>query len=98
VAIGSHGDLRKAADRHPWLRGIAGHEVDGGWQNGGSSLSVAAADATPLTFVALFPAGERLHQPEQAFATAPIAISDLMVALISMGPDGQFYWAHRLLG
>ncbi|MBE1484668.1 hypothetical protein [Plantactinospora soyae] len=98
VGIGSHGYLQKAADRHPWLRGVAGHEVHGGWQSGGSSLFVAAADATPLTFVALFPANEQPHQPELPFAAAPIAISDLLVALISMGPDGQFYWAHRLLG
>jgi hypothetical protein len=98
VGIGSHGYLRKAADRHPWLRGIAGHEVDGKWWSTGSSLYVAATDATPLTFVALFPAGERPHPAEQAFATAPVATSDLLVALISMGPDGQFYWAHRLLG
>ncbi|MEV4628272.1 hypothetical protein AB0J90_18555 [Micromonospora sp. NPDC049523] len=98
VGIGSHGYLKKAADRYPWLQGISGRQVNGTWWDAGSSMYVAAADATPLTFVALFPAAKPLDQPEVAIATAPVAISDLLVALISMGPDGQLYWAQRLLG
>ncbi|GAB2938725.1 hypothetical protein GCM10027280_28670 [Micromonospora polyrhachis] len=98
VGIGSHGYLRKAADRYPWLDGIVGQEVDGGWMNAGSSISVAAADATPVTFVGIFPEAKRLQQATPMIATAPVAISDLLVAFISMGPDGQLYWAQRLFG
>ena len=35
--------------------------------------------------------------PEQAVTDAPAAASDLLAALINVGPDGQVYWARRLL-
>ncbi|ADL48503.1 hypothetical protein Micau_4995 [Micromonospora aurantiaca ATCC 27029] len=31
-------------------------------------------------------------------ATAPVQMSDLLLALVYMGPDGQVYWAQRLQG
>ncbi|MEE6306388.1 hypothetical protein V1634_06015 [Plantactinospora veratri] len=98
VGVGSHGYLRKAADRYPWLQGIVGREVDGGWRDAGSSISVAAPDASPVTFVGIFPDAKRLKQSEPLIATAPVAVSDLLVALVNMGPDGQLYWAQRLWG
>ncbi|MEO3822012.1 hypothetical protein [Plantactinospora sp. B24E8] len=97
VSMGSHGYLQKAADRYPWLRGIAGQEVDGVWTTSGTSIHVTTPDATPVTFVGIFPDARR--QPaEPLIATAPVAVSDLLVAFVYMGPDGQLYWAHRLLG
>ncbi|NJC82497.1 hypothetical protein [Planosporangium mesophilum] len=99
VGLGSHGYLMRAVDRYPWLQGVAGHEVNGSWWETGECVAVFAADATPVTFAAVFPAAARSPQlPEQAVPTAPVALSNLLVALINMGPDGQIYWAERLLG
>jgi len=93
VVLGSGGDLRRAADRYPWLSGIDGREVDGQWWDPGNSVFVSASDATPLTFVALFPSADTPQRPESAIPTAPVALSDLLVALVHVGPDGQVYWA-----
>ncbi len=53
--------------------------------------------ASPVTFVALFPYVEE-PDPETLMATAPVQMSDLLLALVYMGPDGQVYWAQRLQG
>jgi hypothetical protein len=44
--------------------------------------------------VVLHPPAE---QQPQLVATTPVATADLLVALISVGPDGQAYWAQRLM-
>jgi hypothetical protein len=53
--------------------------------------------ASPVTFqIVLHPA--RPGTPiEIAVPTAPATVPDLMIALISVGPDGRLYWAQRLL-
>ena len=98
VGAGSGGTLQRAADRYPWLHGAGGRHVNGSWSDAGSAIYVSAADATPLTFVAVFPYVEKPLPPEQAVVTAPIATPDLLVALVSVGPDEQVYWAQRLVG
>jgi hypothetical protein len=35
---------------------------------------------------------------ELGVATAPVAVSDLLLALVYLGPDGQVYRAQRLEG
>lgn len=98
VSIASGGTLQRVADRFPWLRGAGAQHVNGGWWEAGSALNVPAAAASPLTFVAQLPAADKSRRPEHAVAAAPAAISDLMVALASVGPDEQVYWAQRLVG
>ncbi len=100
IGLGSHGYLRRAADRYAWLQGIAGHEVDGTWWESGECVFGSVADAAPVAFAAIFPAAAHALQPGpgRGIPTAPVALSDLLVALVNVGPDGQIYWAQRLLG
>ena len=84
-------------DRYPWLRGagdirVSEHE----WLSVGSRLGIPDAGASPLTFVALFPHRDRTERTP--IATAPVALPDLLLAIVHMGPDGQVYWAQRLHG
>ncbi|MEE3918298.1 hypothetical protein V2I01_05775 [Micromonospora sp. BRA006-A] len=58
---------------------------------------MADEKASPVTFVALFPYAEK-PDPETSTATAPVQMSDLLLALVYMGSDGQAYWAQRLQG
>jgi hypothetical protein len=98
VGIGSAGADNRVAERYAWLRG-AGHVKvgDNEWRSNGSGLHVSDEKASPLTFVALFPYLEE-PDPQLTIATAPVAMSDLLLALVYMGPDGQVYWARRLQG
>ncbi len=98
VGIGSAGIENRIAERYSWLRGAGDATFgDDEWRSNGSRLSVADEKASPLTFVALFPYVEE-PDPEFPMATAPVATSDLLLALVYMGPDGQVYWAQRLQG
>ena len=51
-----------------------------------------------MTFQTVFNTADQRTSPELQVATAPVAVEDLLVALISVGPDGQVYWAHKLQG
>ncbi|MEV0901094.1 hypothetical protein [Actinoplanes sp. NPDC049802] len=93
VNTGSDGALITAEERYPWLRG-AGMGSTGG---AGTAVTVSSMDASPVTFQTVLHAVETGTPAEQMVATAPVAVPDLLVALICVGPDGQVYWAQRLL-
>ncbi len=98
VGIGSAGTENRIAERYPWLRGAGDATFgDNEWRSNGNRLHVADEKASPLTFVALFPYREK-PDPELPMATSPIAMSDLLLAMVHMGPDGQVFWAQRLQG
>ncbi|WP_446216490.1 hypothetical protein [Micromonospora sp. IBHARD004] len=98
VGLGSAGIESRIEERYPWLRGAGSLKVrDNEWRDNGNRLGVADEKASPLTFVALFPYLDKPHW-EPTIATAPVAMSDLLLALVYMGPDGQVYWAQRLQG
>ncbi|MFI7604851.1 hypothetical protein ACIBTV_06990 [Micromonospora sp. NPDC049366] len=98
ISAGSAGVENRIAERYPWLKG-AGDIKDGDtWWSHGSRLAVSDAEASPLTFVAQIPYVKRPGLAAARTATAPIALSDLLLALAYLGPDGQVYWAQRLQG
>ncbi|MEU7761235.1 hypothetical protein [Micromonospora aurantiaca (nom. illeg.)] len=98
VGIGSAGIEHRIAERYSWLRGAGDATFgDDEWRSNGSRLHVADEKASPVTFVALFPYAEK-PDPETSTATAPVQMSDLLLALVYMGSDGQVYWAQRLQG
>ncbi|MEV4847246.1 hypothetical protein AB0K20_28995 [Micromonospora matsumotoense] len=98
VGIGSAGIENRIAERYSWLRGAGDATFgDDAYQSNGHRLHVTDEKASPLTFVALFPYIEE-PDPELPVATAPVAMSDLLLALAYLGPDGQVYWAQRLQG
>ncbi|RQW92435.1 hypothetical protein DKL51_19080 [Micromonospora globispora] len=98
VGLGSAGVENKIAERYSWLKG-AGDVIEGNsWWSYGSRLAVSDGDASPLTFVAAFPYVEGPLRTVVHVPTAPVAMSDLLLALVYMGPDGQVYWAQRLQG
>ncbi|MGC5052404.1 hypothetical protein ACLQ2S_13215 [Micromonospora sp. DT48] len=98
VGIGSAGIENRIAERYSWLRGAGDATFgDDEYRSNGNRLHVADGKASPLTFVALFPYVDE-PDPELPMATAPVAMSDLLLALVYLGPDGQVYWAQRLQG
>jgi hypothetical protein len=67
------------------------------WRSAGITASIPPA-AAQVTFIAAFPRLEH-DDPEIRFiASAPVELSDLLVALVFIGPDDQLYWAARLYG
>ncbi|HEX8627396.1 MAG TPA: hypothetical protein VF755_04420 [Catenuloplanes sp.] len=97
VSTGSDGALDLAQERYGWLRGIGPREINGSFWTSGDAITVSSVDASPVTFVIVLHPGRPGVPPGHAVATAPAAVSDLLVALINVGPDGQVYWAQRLL-
>ncbi|BCJ48215.1 hypothetical protein GCM10010168_25750 [Actinoplanes ianthinogenes] len=97
VGTGSDGSLDAAAERYPWLRGIGVREINGSFWSAGSAVTVSAVDASPVTFQTVLHRAVEGTPPENEVATGPAAVEDLLVALIGVGPDGQVYWAERLL-
>ncbi|MEV6601724.1 hypothetical protein AB0M36_33450 [Actinoplanes sp. NPDC051346] len=97
VSSGSDGALDIAQERYPWLRGIGPREINGSFWTAGDALTVSSVDASPVTFVFVLHPERDGTPPGHAVATAPAAVSDLLIALINVGPDGQVYWAQRLL-
>ncbi|MEU8265185.1 hypothetical protein AB0C02_31830 [Micromonospora sp. NPDC048999] len=97
VGAGSDGSLDLAQKRYPWLQGVGTREINGSFWSSGSAIFVYSADASPVTFQTVLHAARPGTPPEQMVATAPAAVEDLLIALISVGPDGQVYWAQRLL-
>ncbi|MEU7679231.1 hypothetical protein AB0C42_30970 [Micromonospora taraxaci] len=98
VSLGSAGVENRIAERYAWLRGAGDVKVgDGEWRSNGNRLAVYDETASPLTFVALFPyVADAARKP--TVATAPVGMSDLLLALVYLGPNGQVYWAQRLQG
>lgn len=82
--------------RYRGCRGIVIREINGTFWNTASAIT-ASIDATPVTFVIVLHPTRPDTPPEQAVANAPAAVSDLLIALINVGPDGLVYWAQRLL-
>lgn len=97
VSTGSDESLDLAEKRYRWLRGIGGRQVNGSYGNPGSAISVSAVSASPVTFQFVLRPVRPGTSPEHAVPTAPATTADLLIALISVGPDGQVYWADRLL-
>ncbi len=97
IGTGSDEALDGAEERYSWLQGIGTREIDGSFWTAGSAITVSSVDASPVTFVIVLHPARPHTPPEQATATAPAAVSDLLVALINVGPDGQVSWAQRLL-
>ncbi|MEV4761147.1 hypothetical protein AB0J89_00775 [Micromonospora chokoriensis] len=98
VSLGSAGVENRIVERYAWLRGAGDVKVgDNEWRSNGNRLGVYDETASPLTFVALFPyVADAARKP--TVATAPVGMSDLLLALVYLGPDGQVYWAQRLQG
>lgn len=97
VGTGSDGSLDIAEKRYPWLQGVGARKVNGSYWTSGTAVFVSAVNASPVTFqVVLHPARPQTSL-ENAVPTAPASVADLLIALISVGPDGQVYWAERLL-
>jgi hypothetical protein len=89
----------RVAERYPWLRG-AGDIIEGPdtARSGGMSLTFSP-DAADVSFLALFPPLDKrapLYQSD--YATAPVRLDNLLLALVFIGPDRQVYWAQRLYG
>ena len=97
VGTGYDGVLHTVQQRYPWLYGVGGKEIDGGFYTSGNAITVSSVDATPATFSIVLHPTRPETPPEFAVASAPAAVDDLMVALISVGPTRQVYWADRLL-
>jgi hypothetical protein len=98
VDIGAGSTDNKIAERYAWLRGAGAVNVGNDeWLSNGNRLGVTDGKASPLTFVALFPHPDETDR-ELTVATAPVAMSDLLLALVYIGPAGQVYWAQRLQG
>ncbi|SNT64643.1 hypothetical protein SAMN05421812_117161 [Asanoa hainanensis] len=97
VSSGSDGSLDVAEERYPWLAGVGAREIDGGYWTSGSAVTVTSVDASPVTFAVVLRPEVPGTLPHMAVATAPAAVGDLLVALVNVGPDGQVYWAQRLL-
>ncbi|MET8461553.1 hypothetical protein ABZ422_20095 [Micromonospora zamorensis] len=98
VGLGSAGVENKIAERYSWLQGAGDVREGNSWWSYGSRLAVSDGNASPLTFVAPFPYVEGPLRAATHVPTAPVAISNLLLALVYMGPDGQVYWAQRLQG
>jgi hypothetical protein len=97
VGTGLDNALDIAQKRYPWLEGVGAREVDGTYWTSGSAIFVSSVDASPVTFQTVLHPARRETRSEHRVATAPAAVEDLLVALISVGADGQVYWAKRLL-
>ncbi|WIM93234.1 hypothetical protein ACTOB_005207 [Actinoplanes oblitus] len=97
VSTGSDGALDLAEQRYAWLRGAGTREVNEQSWSSGSAIYVDSVDASPVTFQFVLRSARPGTPPEQMVATGPAEVEDLLVALISVGPDGQVYWAQRLL-
>jgi hypothetical protein len=97
VLAGADGSLDIAEKRYPWLRGIGLRKTNGSFSNPGCALSVGSIDASPVTFQTVLRPARPGTPPEHMVLSAPAAVQDLLIALISVGPDNQVYWAQRLL-
>jgi hypothetical protein len=98
--------LDRAHQRYEWLRGAGSIRTANAWHVGGATLWLRP-HAAGVRFVAHFRA-PRSYDPKQFsfvtgpeeffFANAPVAASDLLLALVFIGPESRLYWAQRLYG
>lgn len=96
AGVGGGGPQNKIAERYPWLRGMGDKKIgETEWLSEGSVVWANDQEASPLTFVAHFPP---VRDPRLPAVTGPIAMSDLLLAVVYIGSDNQIYWAHRLEG
>ncbi|WKU01804.1 hypothetical protein Q2K19_15650 [Micromonospora soli] len=99
AGVGGGGPQNKIAQRYPWLRGMGYKKIgENEWLSEGNVIWAHDQEASPLTFVARFPPTRNPQLPETALTTEPIAVSDLLLAVVCVGSDNQIYWAHRLQG
>ena len=91
--FGSDGREGRIAERYPWLRAAGAPKDEDGWVSRGYRLAVSDERASPLTIVASLPSRDGTQS-----GGAPVAMSDVLLALVHMGPRGQVYWAERLQG
>ncbi|GGN85930.1 hypothetical protein GCM10010112_66900 [Actinoplanes lobatus] len=97
VSSGTDGAVDTAERRYRWLKGAGAQEIDGSFWTSGVVVNVSSLDASPVTFQTVLRAGNPETPAESMIATAPVAVKDMLVALICVGPEGQVYWAQRLL-
>jgi hypothetical protein len=96
VGSGWDGSLDAAAERYSWLHDFDTRQLDGSY-GGASTFITSSLDASPVTFQTVLRPARPGTPPGSAIATAPAAVGDLMIVLISVGPDGEVHWAHRQL-
>ena len=96
VSTGLDGSLDIAEKRYPWLQGVGARKVNGSYSTSGSAVFVSTVNASAVTFQFVLHPARPETSPENAAPTAPATVADLLIALISVGPDGQVYWAERL--
>ncbi|UFN93295.1 hypothetical protein [Micromonospora aurantiaca] len=89
VSVGSAGVENKIPERYPWLQGAGDVKEGNSWWSYGSRLAVSDGNASPLTFVAPFPYVERPLRAAVHVPTAPVEISDLLLALVIWGRTGR---------
>lgn len=86
VGVGDDGVLSDVEARYPWLRGAGLLGPDGKtYMSGGASITVPEPKASPVGFVALFPAVREATTEfpyYYYYATAPVSPSNLMMALV----------------
>lgn len=97
VGVGSDGSLNVAEKRYPWLQGVGARKINGSYRSSGSAVFVSSVDTSPVTFQTVLHPAQPETPPENAVPTAPATVADLLIALISVGPESQVYWAQRLL-
>ncbi|WP_144118421.1 hypothetical protein [Catellatospora sichuanensis] len=96
VSPGGAGVLVRVAEKYSWLRGAGGTKVgENTWRSNGYTLATAPA-AGSVKFLAHFP--QIKAEERRSVASAPIAQSDIVIALVFIGSDRQVYWAARLYG
>lgn len=99
AAVGGSWVQNKIAQRYPWLSGMAYRKTgEDTWLSEGSMVWVDDQEGSPLTFAARFPQGQAGSGTQTAGSGEPVAISDLLLAVVCIGSDDQIYWAHRLQG
>lgn len=99
AAVGSSWIQNKIAQRYPWLSGMADRKTgQDTWFSDGSVVWVDEQEGSPLTFAARFPEAQTHSRTPTAARGEPVAISDMLLAVVCLGSDDQIYWAHRLQG
>lgn len=96
VGSGWDGSLDAATERYSWLHGFDSRQPDGS-RGGAATFITSSLDASPVTFQTVLRPARPGTSPGLTVATAPGEVTDLMIVLISVGPDGQVHWAQRLL-
>ncbi|WP_155375465.1 hypothetical protein [Catellatospora vulcania] len=98
VVAGGDAVQNRVAEEYPWLRAAGDIKVDDNtWLGTGTCLSTSPATGE-VTFVAAFPPVPDGEPERRPVAAAPIALSDIMIAVAYIGTGRQVYWAERVYG